>query len=119
MQVAIFTPNASNLESSNAVTTIINACVQSKSGESMNVTHWELLGPNMIMSELIPLGDGPYKLTFSLNRPNQETLLITTPEFIEKQCATIIIKDDQGRKVNYLEGTQLSYQIHDEFQIGV
>lgn len=119
MQVAIFTPDASNLEAYNTTASIINACVQAKSGESMNVIRWEVLGPNTIVSELIPLGDGPYKLTLTINRPRRKNLCITITDFAEDKCVTVIIKDDQGRKVNYMDGTQLTYQLHNEFQIGV
>ena len=117
MQVAIFTPNASKLESQNAASSIINAFVQAKSGESMNVMSWHLLGPSMMVSELMPLGDGPYTLSFSLSRPDGDALFITTPEFVHSQCATVIIKDDKGRKVGYLDGTQLGCQIHNELQV--
>ncbi|WP_299461175.1 hypothetical protein [uncultured Microscilla sp.] len=114
MIVAIFTPNAPHLEAHNTTTSIINACVQAKSGESMNVISWEALGPDVLIAELIPLGDGPYKLTVTINRPTKQALLINVDEFIEGQCATVIIKDEQGHTTNYLDGTQLDFQICSE-----
>ncbi len=114
MQVAIFTPNAPNLEAHNTTNAIINACVQAKSGESTNLMSWQVLNSDILMSELIPLGDGPYKLSVTINRPSKKALLINVDNFVDGQCAQVIIKDEKGARANYLEGTKLDYQLSDE-----
>lgn len=114
MQVAIFTPNASNLKAHNTTNAIINACVQAKSGESTNLMSWQVLSSDILISELIPLGDAPYKLSVIINRPTKQALLISIDNLIDEQCAQVIIKGAKGTKVNYLEGTYLDYQLNDE-----